>query len=92
MQVGSTPTPRSITCFALHLLADFEDAVHLDQSHGCRKQAAGSVKLKAMKVKKLEDEGKTGERGQQKKDWEGGERKSSKCRFFFTEEGCKKGR
>ena len=90
LQVDSTPTQRSITSFALHLLAEFEQVVHLE-SHGCRKPAGNPDRLKNMKVKKLEEEGERGDRGQ-RRNYDGRERDPPKCRFFLTKEGCRKGK
>ena len=86
--MDSTPTQRSITSFALHLLAEFEQVAHLE-SHGCRKPAGNPDKLKNMKVKKLEEEG--GDRGQ-RRNYDGRESDPPKCRFFLTKEGCRKGK
>ena len=91
LQVDSTPTPRSITSFALHLLAEFEQVVHLE-SHGSRKQPPVPDKLKSLKAKKLEEEGERSDRWQRRRDGDGGEREVPKCRFFLTKEGCRKGK
>ena len=90
LQVDSTQTQRSITSFALHLLAEFEQVVHLE-SHGCRKTAPGPDKLKNLRAKKLEEEGDKDDRGQ-RRNWDGGEREPLKRRFFLTKDGCRKGK
>ena len=89
--MDSTPTQRSITSFALHLLAEFEQVVHLE-SHGSRKPPVGADKLKNVRMKRLEDEGERGDQGQRKKEGEGGERSPPKCRFFLTKDGCRRGK
>ena len=61
LQVDSTPTSRSVTSFALHLIAEFEQVVYHETQAASKRQPV-PVKEKALKAKKLEseeDKGKT---------------------------------
>ena len=82
LQVDSTPTSRSVTSFALHLLAEFEQIVHLEVG-GQRK--GGPDRQKAVRAKKLEE-------NEKEKGLEGEGKGTSKCRFFLTKEGCRRGK
>ena len=88
LQVDATPTSKSVTSFALHLLAEFEQIAHQD---GGPKKKSEAEKAKELRLKKFEDEGpKGGGKGKDK----GGEneREPIKCRFFLSETGCRKGK
>ena len=88
LQVDNTPTPKSVTSFALHLQAELEQVVHQDQP--VKKQfGPGSEKAKAVRMKKLEQEDKGKGKG---KDMENDDSEAPKCRFYLTPSGCKKGR
>ena len=58
LQVDSTPTSTSVTSFALHLVAEFEQVVHQETSNASKKRAEPE-KPKVLKLKKLEEEGKS---------------------------------
>eukprot|EP00434_Breviolum_minutum_P006947 symbB.v1.2.006133.t1/scaffold365.1/size219215/8 len=88
LQVDATPTSKSVTSFAMHLLAEFEQVAHQD---GGSRRKADAEKAKELRLKKVEEEGyKGGGKGKEK----GGdqEREAIKCRFFLTDTGCRKGR
>ena len=82
LQVDSTPTSRSVTSFALHLLAEFEQIVHVEAG-GQRR--GGADKQKTMRLKKIED-------AEKDKSMEGDKKTLPKCRFFLTKEGCRRGK
>ena len=89
LQVDSTPTSRSVTSFALHLIAEFEQVVYHETQAASKRQPV-PVKEKVLKAKKLEseeDKGKT-----KPVDREGQEGELPKCKFYLTSSGCKKGR
>ena len=83
LQVDSTPTRDTVGKFATHLLAEIEQIAHLDSSKKSTSKDTPRTAQPEVKMKKIE-EGK-------------GEGKSGKgvrapCRFFLTEEGCRKGK
>ena len=82
LQVDSTPTSRSVTSFALHLLAEFEQIVHVEAGNQRR---GGPDKQKTMRMKKMEE-------AEKEKSPEGEKKSIPKCRFFLTKEGCRRGK
>jgi hypothetical protein len=54
LQVDSTPTSTSVTSFALHLAAEFEQVVHQETSNASKKRTEPE-KAKVSKLKKLEE-------------------------------------
>ena len=89
LQVDSTPTSRSVTSFALHLIAEIEQVVY-HESQPSRKSAATTAKEKAMRAKKFEAEEDKG-RGKGR-EWDGSTAEAPKCKYYLTQGGCKKGR
>ena len=87
LQVDSTPTSRSVTSFALHLIAEFEQVVYHESQSS--KKLTPAPKEKALKMKKLEAEDEKG--GSRMRDGEQ-EGNPPKCKFFLTASGCKKGK
>lgn len=94
LQVDATPTSTSVTSFATHLLAEFEQVAH--QEVGAKKK--GDIdKMKAIRAKKFEEETLKGYGGKGK-DREGDrsgdrtEKGTFKCRYYLSEGGCKKGK
>ena len=86
LQVDSTPTSRSVTSFALHLIAEFEQVVYHETQAASKRQP---LPVKALKAKKFEIEE---EKGRRTADREGQDGELPKCKFFLTPSGCKKGR
>lgn len=87
LQVDSTPTSRSVTSFALHLIAEFEQVVYHESQTS--KKPTPAPKEKALKLKRLEAEEEKG-----RSRVRDGEQESNlpKCKFFLTPSGCKKGK
>ena len=85
LQVDSTPTSRSVTSFALHLIAEFEQVVYHETQAASKRQPAP---LKTLKAKKMEIEDDKG-RG---KPADREEQEPVKCKFYLTQAGCKKGK
>ena len=65
LQVDATPTSSSVTSFALHLLAEFEQVVHQESAQTSKKKA-DPEKVKNLKVKKVEEEARQAEMKRQK--------------------------
>lgn len=86
LQVDSTPTSRSVTSFALHLIAEIEQVVYHETQAASKRQP---LPVKALKAKKFEIEE---EKGRRIADREGQDGELPKCKFFLTPSGCKKGR
>ncbi len=94
LQVDVTPTSSSVTSFAMHLLAEFEQVAH--QEVGARKKG-DTDRLKTIKAKRFEEETSKGYGGKGKdKDGEkAGDRNEKgqlKRRYYLSEGGCKKGK
>ena len=88
LQVDATPTASSVTSFALHLLAEFEQVAHQDGGH---RRKAEAEKAKELKLKRIEEEGQKGS-GKGKDKGGDQEREAVRCRFFLTDSGCRKGK
>ena len=88
LQVDTTPTEGSVMKFAHHLLAETEQVAHQDR----RKRSDGPPTTEP-KVKRFEEqaygkgEGKSGSKGGEK-----GGASSTPCKFYLSDEGCKKGK
>ena len=76
LQVDATPTSSSVTSFALHLLAEFEQVVHQESAQTSKKKVDPD-KVKNLKVKKIEDGGGSPASKREK----GGDEKP-KCKFY----------
>ena len=88
LQVDATPTSSSVTSFAMHLLAEFEQVAHHEVATNRKKPEV--EKMKQVRLKKFEEEGGKGAGGKGKD--KGGDREQLKCRFYLSEGGCKKGK
>ena len=88
LMVDCAPTRSSVSQFANHLQAELEQIAHVER----RGAAAANNNKQEVKVKKLEErtEAKGEGKGKGKREEKGGERMP--CKFFLTEEGCKKGK
>ena len=82
--VDSTPTSTSVTSFALHLVAEFEQVVHQETSNASKKRTEPE-KAKVSKLKKLEEEGRSPTKRESKEE-------KGKCKFFLTDQGCRRGK
>ena len=88
--VDSTPTRDSVTRYATHLLAELEQVAYTERK--------GKNTKDGPKVKRLEEEakglGKGGDRKirEVKKEGDDAEKGKPICKFFNTEQGCRKGR
>ena len=90
LQVDATPTSSSVTSFALHLLAEFEQIAHQDSGG---KKKTEIEKAKELKMKRFEEEGQKGYgKGKDKRGDKEKEKEVPKCRFFLTDMGCKRGK
>ena len=91
LQVDSTPNARTVTSFAQHLMAEFEQIAHQEATAGGKKaqKQQEAEKAKAVKAKKLEEEGQGRYQG-----GKGGEKESErpKCKFYLTDSGCRRGK
>ena len=85
--VDTTPTELSVTRFATHLLAEIEQVALTEKRTGGQTSKQDVPKLKAMEVEKPE-KGKG--KGQERSAEDGGGK--PRCRFFFSDGGCKKGK
>ena len=88
LQVDTTPTESSVMKFAHHLLAETEQVAHQDR----KKRNEGPLALEP-KAKRFEDQGLG--KGEGKSGVKGGEKggaSTTPCKFFLSEEGCKKGK
>ncbi len=92
--IDTAPTSESVLRYANHLLAEIEQVAHQDKK---KKEAQP---LPDPKIKRFEEKG-SGKGGEWKKeergsrDWAGGSPEktlSPTCKFFLTEQGCKKGK
>ena len=88
LQVDSTPTSRTITSFALHLIAEFEQVVHSEISHN-KKKDQPEPKVKTFRPT---EPGPSRERPQNGREEGDQQREFPPCRFFLTDSGCRKGR
>ena len=85
--VDTTPTELTVTRFATHLLAEIEQVALTEKRTGGQTSKQDVPKLKAMEVEKPE-KGKG--KGQERSAEDGGGK--PRCRFFFSDGGCKKGK
>ena len=86
LQVDSTPTSTSVTSFALHLAAEFEQVVHQETSNASKKRTEPE-KVKVSKLKKLEEESRSPTKREEPK-----EENSGRCKFFLSDQGCRRGK
>ena len=88
LKVDVCPTSSTVTQYATHLLAEFEQAAQAD------KRAAQKTEANPPKVKKFEEEGPKAKGGGKSKEEAREPLKETpqKCRFFLTEHGCRKGK
>ena len=88
--VDSTPNKDSVTRYATHLLAELEQVAYTERK--------GSVKKEAPKIKRVEEDSKGVGKGIYDHKTKEGAKKDEDgvtkppCRFFTSENGCKKGR
>ena len=87
LQVDATPTSSSVTSFALHLLAEFEQVVHQESAQTSKKKVDPD-KVKNLKVKKIEEDGGGSPASKREK---GGDEKP-KCKFYLSDAGCRRGK
>ena len=90
LQVDATPTSKSVTSFASHLLAECEQVAHQEMTP--KKPKEKEDRSKTMRLKRMEEEGKGGGKGKDmgKESWE--PREKFPCKFFTSDQGCKKGK
>ena len=80
LQIDTTPTEVSVMTYANHLLAEVEQIAHQDRKKKEEKPSSPDQKLKRI-GEESKGEGKGGRA-----------EKTTTCRFFCTEDGCRKGR
>ena len=88
LHVDTTPTESSVMTFAHHLLAETEQIAHQD-----RKKKSEQGTMVDAKAKRMEEQGFG--KGDGKSGGKGGEKggsSSTPCKFYLSEEGCKKGK
>ena len=99
LQVDATPTSASITQFALHLQAEVEQVAHLEGGRR-RELATEKVSRDELKVKGVKAKATTvdDQRGASSGDGKHAEQNAGdpssppRCRFFLTDQGCRKGK
>eukprot|EP00435_Cladocopium_sp_Y103_P016796 s584_g4.t1 len=84
--VDTTPSDLNITQFANHLLAE------LEQASLSEKRTPSSTAKDQAKLKRIEDSQGSGEGKSKEKGEEGQSRERQRCKFFFTDSGCRKGK
>ena len=84
LMVDSIPTHDSINKYSEHLLAELEQL-----GHQSRKK---DPVPEPPKIKKFEEAPKFKKEGEDKKESEKGEEKKGRCRFFLTDQGCRRGK
>ena len=87
LTLDSAPTQQSVERFSSLLLAEVEQVAHTDRQE--KKGATPKPKVNEMKWKGEENEGEKGGKGKGKQGTEG---KPYPCKYFLTDEGCRKGR
>ncbi|CAL1129507.1 unnamed protein product [Cladocopium goreaui] len=88
--VDTTPTETNVGQLATHLLAEFEQASLTEKKAGTGNNRNEAVKLKSLEAEKSEKgKGKGKDRSERSHEEESGK---AKCRFFLTDQGCRKGR
>ena len=80
--IDSAPTPETVSQYAVHLLAEMEQVVHTER----KPTTSLTSKMETPKTKKIEEFKK-----QDRKVEEAG-KETPKCKFYLTEEGCRRGR
>ena len=88
LHVDTTPTESSVMTFAHHLLAETEQIAHQD-----RKKKTDQGNVMDAKAKRMEEQGYG--KGDGKSGGKGGEKGgvgNTPCKFYLSEEGCKKGK
>ena len=97
LQVDSNPTARSVGALATHLTAELEQIAHLDPNTGMPKKLASppreqSTQKVDVRLKKMEGRDSREAGGGSKGEGKGKDARSGEtCRFFLTDQGCKKG-
>ena len=81
LQIDTTPTETSVMTYANHLLAEVEQIAHQDRKRREEKPVSPDPKLKRIGEETMKGEGKGGRQDRQ-----------VPCKFFCSEEGCKKGK
>ena len=88
LQVDTTPTESSVMKFAHHLLAETEQIAHQDRKKRVETPSSGDPKVKRFEEQgQGKGEGKHGSKGGEK-----GGTSTMPCKFFLSDEGCKKGK
>ena len=88
--VDTTPTETNVGQLATHLLAEFEQASLTEKKVGAAASRGEAVKLRSLEAERGE-KGKGKGKEKSEKSQEDGAGKV-KCRFFLTDQGCRKGR
>ena len=99
LQVDATPSSASITQFALHLQAEVEQVAHLEGGRRretvTEKITKDDPKVKTVKSKGVtleEPRGASGGEGRNPEQMAGDSSSPPRCRFFLTDQGCRKGK
>ena len=99
LQVDATPTSASITQFALHLQAEVEQVAHLEggrrRESAAEKISRDELKVKGVKAKATmvdEHRGASSGDGRHAEQQAGDPSSTPRCRFFLTDQGCRKGK
>ena len=80
--IDSAPTPETVSQYAVHLLAEMDQVVHTER----KPTTSTTSKVEAPKAKKMEES-----KRHDKKVEEAG-KEVPNCKFYLTEEGCRRGR
>ena len=98
LQVDSIPTHQTVAKIADHILAEMEQVAHQDRKS--KENTTGDpAKLKEMKAYDMGGDGKGSGKGKGKEKGQKGDRQEGlaaggdqKCKFYLTDQGCRKGK
>ena len=86
LMIDTVPSHESVSRYSEHLLAELEQS-----GHQAKKKDGPVCPVDPPKLKKFEAE-KNDSSKQKMKDVGGDERPKAKCRFYLTDEGCRRGK
>lgn len=84
LMVDSIPTHESINKYSEHLLAELEQLGHQSKKK--------ETSTEAPKLKRFEETTKDRKESQEKKEGDDKGKEKSKCKFFLTDQGCRRGK
>ena len=94
--VDTAPTKQVVEQFATHLLAEIEQVSHVEKKTFSSNSKAVIPKAENPKIRKMEEDSKGVGKGSDRRPFEAKKTSDEKgrptCRFYVTDEGCKKGK